>query len=209
MPAFALSPALNETIAELAAGPVFDTASPCVLTGPIHERLNPLDGGEPNRRARNMLAALDYDSLCVPHRLGNASAARACIAGLWLRHNFLEDAHVISQALEDADGSFWHAIMHRREPDAANAAYWFRRVGAHPIDADLRAAAANLAETTPCDSRAGFLVTQPQWNALAFIDLCEIYRGTQSSTELLCQRVQLCEWNLLFAHCWRKAISKA
>jgi hypothetical protein len=28
---------------------------------------------------------------------------------------------------------FWHAIMHRREPDAANSKHWWRQVGTLPV----------------------------------------------------------------------------
>src|SRR5688572_1252116 len=51
----------------------------------------------------------------------------ACHAGLWLLHDFLEESHAISQDDEsDPDRNFWHAVMHRREPDAWNSKYWWR-----------------------------------------------------------------------------------
>src|SRR5690242_1748407 len=52
-------------------------------------------------------------------------------AGLYLYFDHLDPAHKIAQDIETPDGSFWHGIMHRREPDDENSAYWFRRVGAH------------------------------------------------------------------------------
>jgi hypothetical protein len=64
-------------------------------------------------------------------------AAFECLeAGLLLLHDFDDESHAISQSLEDTDplgtASYWHGIMHRREPDASNAAWWFRKVGRHP-----------------------------------------------------------------------------
>ena len=44
--------------------------------------------------------------------------------GLWLYHDGLDESHAISQELDTAEGSFWHAIMHRREPDASSWKYW-------------------------------------------------------------------------------------
>ena len=85
--------------------------------------------------------------------------------------------------------SYWHAIMHRREPDAFKSKYWWRRVGAHPV---LK----QLAEQAPA---LGYNYTTPE----AFVDFCEKVRGSGTAEEELAKRVQELEWRLLFDHCLR------
>lgn len=53
-------------------------------------------------------------------------------AGLWLFVDDLESAHEVCQASGAPTCSMWHAILHRREGDFSNAAYWLHRAGAHP-----------------------------------------------------------------------------
>jgi hypothetical protein len=54
------------------------------------------------------------------------------LAGLWLYVDDLDRSHALSQSLHSPTGSFWHAIMHRREGDFSNAKYWYQKVGTHP-----------------------------------------------------------------------------
>ena len=52
------------------------------------------------------------------------------IAALW--HDAKGDwdaAHRVAQDVETADGAWVHAYLHRKEGDASNAAYWYRRAG--------------------------------------------------------------------------------
>jgi len=59
------------------------------------------------------------------------------VAGLWLYVDELEKSHQASQSLETPTGAYWHAVMHRREGDFANAKYWFRRAVKHPAMARI------------------------------------------------------------------------
>src|SRR5579859_5853742 len=90
----------------------------------------------------------------------------SALAGLYLYFGCWEDAHETAQAVETQDGAYWHAIVHRQEPDAGNAGYWFRQVGPHPIFPALRARAIEL----------GF-DPGPAWRPVAFVDYCERARS--------------------------------
>ncbi len=44
-------------------------------------------------------------------------------------------AHEIAQDVEDASGAWVHAYLHRKEGDAGNAGYWYKRAG-QPVATD-------------------------------------------------------------------------
>lgn len=54
-------------------------------------------------------------------------------AGIWLYVDELDASHRISQGVSSSTGSYWHAIMHRREGDFSNSKYWLRHAGSHPV----------------------------------------------------------------------------
>jgi hypothetical protein len=164
---------------------------PIVASLVAESRLAALGPGSPEPEVHVELRRFDPDSdLGKPIR--DRDAARACLAGLWLYFDYLDESHTISQDLSTAEGSFWHAIMHRREPDASNSKYWWRIVGAHPVISQLSSEAPTL----------GYRYTNPQ----DFVDFCERVRDSGSSDENLARQVQLLEWQLLFDHCYMKAI---
>jgi hypothetical protein len=180
------------------------TAYPPALAELVRQpRLNPLGPGELNLSIRPRLEALTVERAFPPSAVRDRAMAAACLAGLWFHHDFLDEAHRISQELDTTTGSYWHGLVHRREPDFSNAKYWFRRVGDHAIFPALQAAAAPLAEGAP--PAAAFLARQRAWDPFAFIDLCEAALAGQAPTESLCQRIQQVEWQLLFTYCYQQA----
>ncbi len=168
---------------------------PAIADFLAEDRVAPLGPGIPNQAARPKLAALTVERMLAPCPVVDADMARACLAGLWLYHDFLDESHTIGQDVATTTGSYWHGLMHRREPDASNAAYWFRRVGQHPIFAPLAEEARAL----------GLRLAPGGWDPFAFIDLCEKHRGTGSAEEDLLRRIQRREWELLFDWCYRQA----
>ncbi len=149
----------------------------------------PLGPGAPDHTVRGQLAALNDD---VFGRVVDRDMAAACRSGLWIAFNFLDESHDISQNIHTTAGSYWHAIMHRREPDAWNSKYWFRKVGSHPV---LK----QLADQAP---ELGCKFTDPY----DFIEFVERVRGTNSPDEEVAKQVQWLEWELLFEWCFRRAV---
>ncbi len=169
------------------------------------DRLAPLGPGAPNLAMRDRLAALTAEGLFAPHPVRDHDMASACLAGLWLYHDFLDPSHEISQEISTPTGSYWHGLMHRREPDYANARYWFRRVGVHPIFPRLRDAASKLVGTAPLPGPATFLQGQRAWDPFAFINLCQVAATDSPPLETLCRTIQRREWELLFDWCYHQA----
>jgi hypothetical protein len=172
------------------------------------ERLNPLGPGMPNTKMRPGLAALTIEKTFAPSQIVDADMARACLAGIWLYHDFLEESHQISQSIATITGSYWHGLMHRREPDFSNSKYWFHRVGEHPVFASLREAAAEFVAADAAHESTAFLRQQKKWDPFDFIDLCEACVNRRSPAEMLCRKIQQAEWRLLFDYCYHEAVGK-
>jgi hypothetical protein len=52
------------------------------------------------------------------------------LVALWHdAHGNWDRAHRIAQDVNDEDGAWVHAYLHRKEGDIANARYWYRRAG--------------------------------------------------------------------------------
>lgn len=158
---------------------------------------NELGPGQPQRAVYQQLKGLDHRSLFGDRPVTEASMADACLAGLWLAFDFLDESHTISQAISSSTGSYWHGIMHRREPDYENAKYWFRRVGRHPIESELARQATQITHTLSTGD-TDLPAIGGTWNAIAFVDQCRQANRAGGTLAAWCRQVALAEWRLLF-----------
>jgi hypothetical protein len=177
------------------------------------ERRRPLDAGNPDASTRVALESLDVKRAfaSTTRAVADRDMAACCLSGVWLLHDFLDESHTISQGIKTSSGSFWHAIMHRREGDFSNAKYWFRHVGEHPVFSALAERAAKLATARGIDEAAvESFARGGDWDPFGFVDLCQAAqrRGADAEVRELCLDVQQAEWELLFDDCYRAAVGK-
>jgi hypothetical protein len=165
----------------------------------------PLAAGQPQRDRQSQLADLDAADLAAGRTIVDLDMANCCLAGLWLAYNFLDESHTISQQIHTGHGSYWHGIMHRREPDFSNAKYWFRRVGQHPIFPELAAAASELTKDVAPGQPLASLQGIVDWDPFQFVDLCQAALRAGGVSQRTCEQIAQAEWQLLFDHCYGHA----
>jgi hypothetical protein len=151
------------------------------------QRLLPLTaGGSPSDRAGKLIRESGA-RLLFPH----SRAPEAAMSGLYLYFDCWSEAHETAQDIATPEGSYWHAIVHRQEPDAGNAGYWFGQVGTHAIFPALRDAATEIG-----------LDVGLKWSPEKFIEVCDKARLVPGSElERQAREVQRAEWQLLFDYC--------
>ncbi|MBI4548262.1 MAG: hypothetical protein HY707_09795 [Ignavibacteriae bacterium] len=170
--------------------------------------LMPLSTGTPDETIVNVLKKTIYEQVFGFIKVSDKTAARLCLAGLWLLYDHLDECHKIAQSIETKEGSYWHAIMHRREEDFSNSKYWFRQVGDHPIFSVLFEKLKKLSASSVQEQSTTFLREQKRWDPFAFVDLCESAVNTHTPLENLCRQIQQVEWQLLFDYCYNKAVGR-
>lgn len=147
-------------------------------------------------------------------------AVIALMAGLHLWNDSLYASHALAQQIEDDEtGSYWHAIMHRMEPDYPNSKYWFLRTGNHPVKHTVQDKAVDmLKQQTQLDSLPPSPIVnslkqfrdQQSWNCEDFVDLVKLQecgQGTEDTRQLL-EQLQHIELKELF-HYTYEAMLKA
>lgn len=129
-----------------------------------------------------------------------AYSPEGALAGLWLYLRRFDACHQVAQDLPTKEGSYWHGILHRQEPDDWNAGYWFRATGSHPVHAALVEEARVLAER----HAGAHWHPGARWDAEDFIRFCaRARREPGSEADRLARAVQMAEWRLLFRWCAR------
>jgi hypothetical protein len=150
----------------------------------------------PPRGSREMLNALDR---CDWKGLGRAKNGELLKAGaLWL-YGFLDESHSIAQGIDSAEGSYWHALMHRSEGDFSNSKYWYRRVGRHAIFPDLLKAARQFEISS--HSTLTVIHEISDWDPFRLVDAMEQAARRETEDWVLLQAIAREEYNLLMGYC--------
>jgi hypothetical protein len=120
-----------------------------------------------------------------------------CRAGLLLWNDDLILSHPIVQEIETPTGSFWHAIIHRREADFSNAQYWWHRTGNHPVFDEICDLVLHRIPDFPF---LDALRENQGWEPRAFTDFCQKAQKTGEFADQLAQ-VQRLEMRVLLEWC--------
>jgi hypothetical protein len=186
----------GEPPARVASSPGLGPAD--LVAALAHDGLAPdVEGGGPplvqsSPRRPRLASALSEPSLAELYPRASRPARLALAAGLLQVYDFWDASHHAAQEADDLGeasvSAYWHGIGHRREPDPANAAYWFRRVGRHRLFGPLADAARPVVDDPALAAR---LLPRGAWDPFAFIDVCSSARAGQVPIARELQRLEM------------------
>ena len=159
-----------------------------------------------------MLKAASPAAILTPQAVVNPESAAAVKSGLLLWADGLVASHEVAQEHEDHDTcSYWHAIMHRREPDFSNSKYWYQRTSGHPIHARLRNGALQVLRASARADVVTYMTdvdADDNWEAERFVDSCERAAKPGADAEFVrcLEQIQVLEIALLLEHSYREAV---
>jgi len=109
-------------------------------------------------------------------------------AGLHLLNGDWDRAHKVAQEIETPLGAYWHALVHRHEPDFPNSKYWLAQAGRNPVHAQLAEAARTMGHED--------VLRNGNWDPNAFTD-----RFAAPEREDWVEKLDILEMQLLLEYC--------
>lgn len=143
-----------------------------------------------------------------------SSAEVTALEAGWLQlADDLNASHQCSQSIEgqgrQQSGDYWHAIMHRREPDYGNSQYWFHQFGRHDVFPKLAEEVPRVAATVTSptfDSWTSRLTPNGRWDPLAFVACCrEAATSAEATFRAAVEELQYREMLLLLRQTFEDA----
>ena len=163
-----------------------------------------LDGGPRPGVTPLKTLALDVDKFTHSFPLDeNVAPLLKCVAFLW--HDHHDAAHDLCQDNHSLEGSFLHAMVHRREPDYWNAKYWFRKVEMHPVFIPLAQDAVQEIRSSKLETLTNQVVPGGIWDAFGFVDAVEqaAAKAFKDPTTPVLRQIQRLEFDHLTGHLLR------
>lgn len=170
------------------------------------------------------LTRMDVEALFRELSLDSLSDGHLVRGALFQKNDDLETAHEICQQIDRetgcAESSYWHGIIHRREPDFNNARGWFRKAENLGCNGALYRAVSSLLQQVIQQPDYGsareialvflrHLQAQSTWDALYLVDLCErVTKGQDGDLRRFLEEIQEVEFDTLFAWTFRKAVGE-
>jgi hypothetical protein len=158
---------------------------------------------------RRRLNAIEPETMFAEEAIVSPRDAMAVLAGLHLWNDDLAECHTVAQGIETPTGSYWHGLMHRREPDYPNAKHWFQRVGEHPVYAEVYSHALEILDADGgvwASRTAAWLRSQGRWDPMSMVDWCHAAEVDEDSGYGLLDEIQMREIELLLHHSFRSAV---
>ncbi len=155
-----------------------------------------------NRELQKYLVSVNPDELFQPEPVKDHNCAQAVISGLLIWNDCEDEAHKLAQNTPTAEGSYFHAIIHRREPDIWNSNYWFRKTGEHPV---FSLVYDYVTQYEP-DNIKKELLTTNGWNPESFNQLVEKAQNSGNAADSDLVNIQHAELLFLIAHSYRHTI---
>jgi hypothetical protein len=161
---------------------------PEILTAAGFDRENPPALDRAKRPGTLSVKAVDA---LVAENAASFQGSRGRVAKglLLLWHDHWEEAHHIAQSDEgEPDHDLLHAIIHRREGDFANSAYWFQEAGKNKA---FEVAAARAEKLLVGNALRATVLPEGKWSSTGFLSAIRLDHSTGSEESRLGDRTPL------------------
>ncbi len=139
-----------------------------------------------------------------PEEIKDENFANAVVSGLLIWNDCEEEAHSLAQSIPTSEGRYFHAIIHRREPDIWNSGYWFNKVGEHPVFSVVY----DFVQTNFSENIKRRILTKDRWDPGIFNRVVEEAQNNDNYDDSELAEIQLAELLFLIAHSYRHTIGK-